>query len=132
MLYITEIDRDRLSKLILAGRAGADAGYLEKLERELACAQIVGPGEIPPDVVTMNSRLRFTDLDTGEEATYTVVYPQDADIDEGRISVLAPIGTALLGYRAGDVIQWPVPAGLRRLRVDAVLYQPEAVGDYQL
>ena len=85
---------------------------------------MVPRAEIPPDVVTMGSTVRLTDLQTGEEETYTLVYPNDADIDENKLSVLAPIGTALLGYRAGDVVEWPVPAGVRRFRVEEVLSQP--------
>ena len=76
----------------------------------------------------MNSVVRLRDLDSGETEEYELVYPADADMAHNRISVLAPIGTAILGYRLGDVIEWPVPAGLRRLRVEEVLYQPERAG----
>jgi regulator of nucleoside diphosphate kinase len=64
--------------------------------------------------------------------TWTLVFPEDADIDQNRISVLAPIGTAMLGYSVGDTIEWPVPEGLRRIQVKEILYQPEAAGDYHL
>ena len=81
----------------------------------------------------MNSRVRIKDLDSGEETVYTLVYPKDANIEEGKLSVLAPIGTALLGYQAGDIIEWLLPAGvLRRLKIKKVVFQPEAVGDYFL
>ena len=72
------------------------------------------------------------DLDTQEEMTYTLVFPADANIKENKISVLAPIGTAMIGYKVGDVIEWPVPSGQRRLKVIGILYQPEAAGDYHL
>jgi regulator of nucleoside diphosphate kinase len=74
----------------------------------------------------MNSTVRVGDLETGEEETYTLVYPEEADIEANRLSVLAPVGTALIGYRAGDVVEWPVPAGVRRFRVEAVLFQPKS------
>ena len=73
-----------------------------------------------------SSRVHLTDLDSGEELLFTVVFPSRANADEGRISVLAPLGTAVLGYRAGDLIEWDVPGGRRRLRVLRVVYQPES------
>jgi regulator of nucleoside diphosphate kinase len=76
----------------------------------------------------MNSTVRLRDLDSGEVETYTLVYPNEADAEENRISVLAPIGTAIIGYRVGDVIKWPVPGGFVRLRVEEILYQPERAG----
>jgi len=71
-------------------------------------------------------------LDTGKDEVYQVVYPEDIDIEENKISILAPIGTAILGYKLGDIIEWQVPAGLRRLKIKKVLYQPEAAGDHHL
>ena len=96
------------------------------LEEELDRARIVSAGRVPADVVTMNSRVRMTDLGTGKEMTYTLVFPREADFSQGKISVLAPIGTAILGYRAGDVIEWNVPGGRRKFRVEEILHQPEA------
>jgi regulator of nucleoside diphosphate kinase len=87
----------------------------------------VKSGKVPPDVVTMNSRVRIKDLNRGRELTYQIVFPEHADLDENRISVLAPIGTALLGYRAGTTVEWQVPSGTRRFRILGVEYQPEAV-----
>ena len=80
----------------------------------------------------MNSTVVLTDLDTREEETYTLVYPENADTAQGKVSILAPIGTAMLGYRVGDVFEWEVPAGKRRLKVEKIVYQPEASGDYDL
>jgi regulator of nucleoside diphosphate kinase len=80
----------------------------------------------------MNSRVRLRDLDSGEQMEVSLVYPAAADVKSNKVSVLAPIGTAILGYRTGDTIDWEVPAGLRRLKVEDVLYQPEASGDYSL
>lgn len=133
-ILITKVDRKRLIDLILNAQSGEYRGsiYLDKLRAELDRAQIVTPQEIPGDVVTMNSKVALLDLDTQEEEVYTLVYPEDANSAEGKISILAPIGTAMLGYRVGDEFEWEVPAGRRRIRVDKILYQPEASGDYEL
>jgi len=133
VIYATKYDFDRLTELIKSRAHHAkDADRLQQLGAELGRASIVWPVDVPADVVTMNSRVRLTDLDDGGEVTYTLVFPDDANIDENKISVLAPIGTAILGYRAGETVQWEVPAGTRRLRIDGVLYQPEAAGHFHL
>ena len=80
----------------------------------------------------MNSRVRVRDLGSEKETPYSLVFPSDADSNQNKISILAPLGSALFGYRIGDVIEWKVPAGLRRIRVDEILYQPEAACDYDL
>ncbi len=80
----------------------------------------------------MNSRVRLRDLFTGEERLCALVFPSDSNIERHKISVLAPIGMAMLGYRVGDTIQWEVPEGVKRLRIDETLYQPEAAGHYHL
>ena len=133
-IYITEFDMKRLRALIEDAKRLEHRGneYLESLEAELDRGIRVASTEIPPDVVTMNSRVRLVDLDTNEEMTYTLVFPEDADMAKSKISVLAPIGTAMLGYRVGDTFEWRVPDGTRRLRVKKVLYQPEAAGDFNL
>jgi regulator of nucleoside diphosphate kinase len=97
---------------------------------ELNRASVVPSREIPSSVITMNSRVTLLDLDTQEEETYTLVFPEDLEKTEGSVSVLAPIGTAMLGYKVGDVFEWEVPAGKRRLRVERIDYQPEASGDF--
>jgi len=106
--------------------------YLNRLEEELDRAEVVEPKDIPPDVITMRSTVRLNDLSTGKEMVYWLAFPTEANYDEGKISILAPVGTAMLGYRRGDVIEWEVPLGVRRLKVEKVLYQPEANGDYHL
>jgi len=133
-IYITDYDMKRLTELIadIKGFNYNGRDDLKQLEAELERGQLVAPGDVPRDVITMNSTARLTDLDTGEDLAHTLVFPKDADIRQGRISVLAPIGTAMLGYRVGDTFEWPVPEGKRRLKVEEVLYQPEAVGDYHL
>jgi regulator of nucleoside diphosphate kinase len=80
----------------------------------------------------MRSKVRLKDLVSGESNTYSLVFPTEANFAEGKISVLAPIGTAILGYKRGDTIEWPVPSGLRRLKVEEILYQPESAGDHDL
>ena len=90
-------------------------------------ADVVEAEAIPRDVVTMNSEVRLQDLDSGDIKVYRLVFPSQART-ENSISILAPIGTAMLGYRVGDVIEWRVPKGIRRLKVLDVLYQPEAAG----
>jgi regulator of nucleoside diphosphate kinase len=133
-IYITEFDKMRLEELMeVAAEFGDNARKdLESLEEELDNAEIVSSKDIPADVVTMNSKVVFRDLDTSETMTYVLVFPRDANIDAGAISVLAPVGTAILGYAKGDIIEWPVPAGFRRLRIEEIVYQPEAAGDYHL
>lgn len=131
-IYVTDFDLQRLQELIeeREGFPTRDDRYLEELSEELLRAEIVSPQEIPPEVITMNSRVRLLDMDTKSEQEYTLVFPGDADIDTGRISVLAPIGMAMIGYRAGDTITWKVPGGTKRLKVRKILYQPEAAGDF--
>lgn len=132
-IYATKIDYDRLSELVRAGTgSGKDQPHLRELRQELERATVIDPQEIPADVVTMNSKVLLRDLETGDEVSYTLVYPPDANLDEDKISVLAPIGTAILGYRAGATVTWNVPAGVRRLHIEKILYQPEAAGDYHL
>jgi len=133
-IYVTELDYNRLSGLIDRTREhnGTDREYLKKLEAELDRAEVVESKDIPRDVITMRSKVRLKDLVSGESNTYSLVFPTEADFSEGKISVLAPIGTAILGYRQGDTIEWSVPSGLRKLKVEEVLYQPEAAGDHNL
>jgi len=133
-ICITEADKKRLAELIeVAGEFGGHARKdLEALARELARAEIVASKDVRPDVVTMNSRVVLQDVNTGEEMNYVLVFPKDANVNAGAISVLAPIGTAILGYSKGDVIEWPVPAGMRRIRIEKIVYQPEASGHFHL
>ena len=133
-IYITEYDMKRLSKLIEDSQDSdpQDKGYLAELQKELDDAEIVSSGDIPKEVITMNSQVCLIDQDTQKEEMLTLVFPQEANISQGKISVLAPIGTAMLGYRVGEVFRWKVPAGERKLKVKKILYQPEAAGDYHL
>jgi regulator of nucleoside diphosphate kinase len=133
-IFITDLDRDRLERLLLGARvwSNRDREHLQALEEELDKAQTVASRDIPADVVTMRSQVRVKDMTSGKEMDLTVVFPSEADSEQGRISVLAPVGTALLGYRVGDTVEWRVPGGLKRLKIERILYQPEAAGDYHL
>ena len=133
-IFITDFDVERLEVLIENAnrRSSRDGKYLEELEHELTKAEVVAPAGIPPDVITMNSRVCLQDMDSGEDLVYTLVFPGDADVDSGKISVLAPIGTAMIGYRTGDRITWSVPGGVKKLKVKKILYQPESAGDFHL
>ncbi len=133
-IHITEFDFERLKELLqdLQATDYRKSDYLERLQLEIDRAEIVQPEDIPSDVVTMNSTVCIEDIDTEEEEIYTLVFPEDADLSQGKISILAPIGTAMLGYEVGDSFEWEVPGGIRKLRVKRILYQPEASGDFHL
>ena len=133
-IQVTAFDLERLKKLLLDAQRTSyrKSAYLSQLQTELGRAEIVESSKVSGNVVTMNSRVCLVDLDTGKEEVYTVVFPEDADAAQGKVSILAPIGTAMLGYEVGDVFEWDVPAGKRRWRVKRILYQPEAAGDYNL
>jgi regulator of nucleoside diphosphate kinase len=119
-IIITQSDLEKLRHL-LAGRLTAtseDRDNLIKLEEELDRAEIIDKDVDPPrNVVTMNSEVRLKDLDTNEEKVYTLVFPGQRIPGTESISILAPIGMALLGYRVGNVINWRVPRGMRRLKI---------------
>jgi regulator of nucleoside diphosphate kinase len=121
-IVVTEADARRLRGLLAARRSSAlrDESHLNELELELERAQLVATDAVPPGVVVMDSAVRVRDLSNEEPREYTLVYPAEADLEAGRISVLAPLGTALLGYREGDEVEWLMPGGLRRLRIEHV------------
>jgi regulator of nucleoside diphosphate kinase len=129
-IIMSDEDHRCLAALIESARydASLSGDDLTALEGELKRARVVPRSRVPSEVITMNSVVRLRDLDTDELEEYELVYPADADMAHNRISVLAPVGTAILGYRLGDVVEWLVPAGPRRLRVEEVLYQPERAG----
>ena len=131
---VTETDRRRLKEMIrsLAAVAGPFRDQLRDLEDQVCGARVVPPGRVPPDVVTMDSQVRLVDVDTDRPQTLTLVYHGEAGMFGSRLSVLTPLGVRLLGSRVGDVIEWPVPCGVRRLRVERILFQPEAAGEFNL
>lgn len=127
-IIITDADLQRLLPVLDL----YDTPAAEALETELHRAVIVPQDRVPADVVTMNSEVVYEDIHTGQRRTIRVVYPKDAEAGTGRVSVLAPIGSALLGLRVGQEIEWQVPTGTKRIRVLEIRYQPEASGDYSL
>lgn len=128
-VFISQEDHLKLSALLVHSRSEV----AELLEEELDRAEVLPQRDVPPDVVTMNSSIRFKDTESGAESEITLVYPQDADPANRRVSILAPVGAAVLGLRVGASIEWPVPDGrIRRLQITSVLYQPEAAGDWHL
>jgi len=127
-ISITEDDMARLRELVRGSRmaSGRDVAHLAELDRELDRAEVLAVDDVTPDVVTMHSTVRVLDVGSNRSMIYTLVFPSEANLDEGRISILAPVATALLGFRAGDMVEWPTPGGTRRLQIEDVLYQPEA------
>ena len=127
IIIITAADHARLSDMIAWRHPGLrEREEVHALEAELKRAKIVAPDAVPPDVITMNSRAELLDLDTGERMDFTLVFPDEADVAEGKISVLAPVGAGMLGYRVGDTFQRRAPHGVRRLKVIDISFQPEA------
>ncbi len=133
-IYITDSDIKRLSELIKVARefGKEDEIYLRDLEEELSQGKVVESKAIPENIITMNSKIRIRNLDTNEEMIFQLVFPEDADSSQEKISILAPIGTAVIGYKVDDIIEWKIPVGLARLKIEEILYQPEAAGDYHL
>ncbi|MBS0455730.1 MAG: nucleoside diphosphate kinase regulator [Proteobacteria bacterium] len=127
-ITISSTDAERLDQLLTGLPGGSVFGRAE-LEAELARAHVVEPAAMPPNVVTMNSTVRFTVESTGEDFELTLVYPKDVDGSGKTISILAPVGSALLGLSPGDGIDWPAPGGGHlRVVVKAVTFQPERAG----
>lgn len=128
-IYLTDQDFQRLQILI----SEADGAVAEALDEELARANVVAQKDIPRDVVTMNSKIEYIDVKTGDKNIVSLVYPQDANFEEGKISVLAPIGAALLGLKVGESIDWKLPSGqVKQVKVEQILFQPEAEGQFNL
>jgi regulator of nucleoside diphosphate kinase len=133
-IHITDYDMQRLRKLLEGTQIWnqKDREYLDHLEGELDRAVLIPSKKVPKNIVTMNTQVRVKDLDTEKEISVQLVFPSEADFERGIISILAPIGTAFIGYRAGDTVEWKVAAGTRHLRIEEITYQPEAAGDFHL
>ena len=133
-IYITSEDKQRLEDLLMEVEASDPRkhGDLKALTEELHRAVIVDPKDVFSDVITMNSRAEMRDLESGESVAFTLVFPSEANIDEEKISVLAPIGAGMLGYRVGEDFEWNVPDGVRHMKVTKLHYQPEAAGNFDL
>ncbi|CAM3452751.1 MULTISPECIES: nucleoside diphosphate kinase regulator [Halomonas] len=124
-ITINRLDAERLQRLI-DNASDKDLMVAELLEEELSRGEVIDPQEIPDDVVSMNSQVRFTDLSRERSMVRTLVYPHLLDSVADGISVMAPIGAALIGLKVGSVIEWPLPNNTEvRLRIDAIVWQPE-------
>jgi regulator of nucleoside diphosphate kinase len=130
-IVVTTLDYDRLSRLIKlsAGDKSIAPKNLMFLKQEIERAQKIDPKKIEPDFVTMHSQIEVSDNDTGKRMVLKLVYPDKADFKKGLISVLSPLGCALLGYKAGNTISFEVPAGKKEMKSESIIYQPEAAGD---
>lgn len=133
-IQVTTFDMNRLFAMIEQLRKSGfrETANLEKLEEELARSDEVASTEVAPDVVTMNSRVLLQDEVTGQTLACSLVFPGEADASANRISIVAPLGTAILGYRVGDTVTWPMPGGERQYKIVEIAYQPEAAGDFHL
>ncbi|MGE5432618.1 MAG: nucleoside diphosphate kinase regulator [Syntrophomonadaceae bacterium] len=131
-IFISDFDMKRFNWLISNSYrfSNIDNKYLLELQNELTQAKIVQPQDIPSDVVTMSSKVRIKYLDTNEESTFTLVFPFDADISQGKLSILAPVGVSVIGCRIGDEAEWEAPEGKRKIRIEEIIYQPEAAGNF--
>jgi len=128
-IYITQFDHDRLMKLLDKRKPHDD--FDKALLAELEKGEIIDPKDAPPDIITMNSQVRFKD-EYGDTWEYWLVFPEDADLTKQRISILSPIGCALIGYKKGDTITIPTPKGRRELMVEEIIHQPEREGNFDL
>ncbi len=128
-IILSSLDLDRIEALLAAIPARAFPGKAD-LQAELDRADVLAPEEMPPTVVTMNSTVQFTIVETGKSFCLTLVYPRDMDGSADRVSIFAPVGSALLGMSVGDELAWPGPGGkAMTVRVKEVVYQPEAAGE---
>lgn len=129
-IILTSQDLDRLETLLKSLPVNAFPGKAA-LQAELDRAEIVAPQQVPPSVVTMNSTVRFSIENSGEDFCLTLVYPKAIDGNADRISILAPVGSALLGLSVGDELEWPRPGGgVMKVRVVEIVYQPERAGEF--
>jgi regulator of nucleoside diphosphate kinase len=119
-IVISEPDARVLRGLLARAANGHDQEHLEELSQELERAQVLESAQVAADVVTMHKPLRVLDLSNGVRMELMLVSPVEANVSARRISVLAPLGTALLGYRQGDEVEWVMPGGVRRLRIESV------------
>ncbi len=128
-IHITKSDHEKLIHLIeeLSPDQGRRPIHLQRLMDELDRAELKDSAEIASDIVTLNSRVKIREIDSDDLLEFTLVTPDKVDTEAGRISVLAPLGTAMLGYRAGDTFEWPVPNGACRARVEQIVFQPEQI-----
>lgn len=133
-IILNRLDYARIKKSINVAREykSITEKEAEELLNELNSAKIVDPEDVPSNVVTMNSIVKISFLNNDKQVQFQIVYPDEANLKANKISIFSPIATALIGYQKGDEIEWIVPAGLTRIRIDEIIYQPEASGHYHL
>jgi len=133
-IIVNRLDYARIKKCIADAKQFRSISNTEaeKLLTELDSAEILEPQAIPSNVVTMNSIVKLSFLNSNKQVQFQIVYPDKAKFKENKISIFSPIATALIGYKIGDEIEWVVPAGLTKIRIDEIVYQPEAAGDFNL
>jgi regulator of nucleoside diphosphate kinase len=133
-IIVNKLDYLRILKHIREAREKKtiEVSEAEKLQNELMSAMVLEPQEIPNDVVTMNSVVKISFAEKGKQAEFKIVYPDEANFRERKVSIFSPIATALIGFRIGDLVEWALPGGLTKIRIDEITYQPEAAGDYTL
>ncbi|AOS44583.1 Regulator of nucleoside diphosphate kinase [Lacunisphaera limnophila] len=119
-LYITRNDHTQLRLLVSALSPSGGSATIDRLRGELDRATVIDPAALPADIVSLGAHVKIEDLYTGEIEEYQLTLPEQADIGAGRLSILTPVGTALIGYRTGDIVEWPTPGGIRRLKIHAV------------
>lgn len=133
-IILNRLDYARIKKSINVAREfkSITEKEAEELLNELNSAKIVDPEDVPSNVATMNSIVKISFLNNDKQVQFQIVYPHEANLRTNKISIFSPIATALIGYQTGDEIEWIVPAGLTRIRIDEIIYQPEASGHYHL
>jgi len=127
---VTEADAECLTRLLQAQRnLSVMPRDFPALQKKLEDAELLDSRQIPPDVVTMNSKVHLRNLESGEQVIQTLAFPHGANPSQGRVSILTSLGTAMLGRRVGDFMEFDVPAGVKRFQIEHLLYQPEAAND---
>jgi regulator of nucleoside diphosphate kinase len=133
-IFVSTLDHNRLHDLVITAKqfASANTELLDSLESELTRAKIVAPEEIPPYVVTMNTCVHLTDIESGEDIKLTLVYPSDAKRDKGNLSILTDLGVSIIGFSVGDTVPCKSPNGIRQVKINSIDFQPEATKNYDL
>ena len=133
-IILSQLDFQRINRWINEEKTQKTINDFEiqRLLYELSQAEIKEPRKIPNNIVTMNSEVEISFLDSQKTVRLKIVYPDEANIKEGKISIFSPIANALLGHKEGDVIEWVVPAGGTKFKIEKIIYQPEAEGHYNL
>ena len=133
-IIMNRLDYVRIKKWISDAKQSKTLSDTEsaKLLNELESAEIMDAHNIPPEVVTMNSVVKLTFQNNNKQVQFQLVYPDQANVKENKISIFSPVATALIGYKAGDIIEWIVPSGLTKIKIEDIIYQPEAAGDFDL